>query len=97
MIEAMKQAIEKTLTKSREVFAYASAEAFEMSGFWYMAMHQAIAEAEKQCTHRLVDVTNPVVKSGYMCMASGLIPKLTTSTGSKLTTELPICVKQTGQ
>lgn len=40
-------------------------------------VEQAIAEAEKQepmaCHHRIVDITNPVIKSGYMCMDCGAL------------------------
>jgi hypothetical protein len=43
------------------------------------ALRQAIAKTEQEqgepvaCLHRLVDVTNPVVKSGYMCMDCGAV------------------------
>ena len=46
-IEAMKQALEKTLEDARRVFANSSRDAGEVIGFFYTAMNIAIAEAEK--------------------------------------------------
>jgi hypothetical protein len=41
------------------------------------ALEEALAKQEQgepvACLHRLVDVTNPVVKSGYMCMDCGAL------------------------
>ena len=71
--EAIKLAIEALqypLNTSHEGFNVDMAELLAHRAI--KALEAALAKQEQDepvaCLHRLVDVTNPVVKSGYMCM-----------------------------
>ena len=75
-IEAMKQMVE-ALQKAKRQCHYHNVPPHGAYDDAIAVGLQAIVEAEKQepvaCLHRLVDVTNPVVKSGYMCMDCGAV------------------------
>ncbi len=74
-IEAIKQALEKTLEDARRVFANSSRDAGEVIGFFYTAMNIAIAEAEKQdhWTHHSAGGNVPLPKgTGHLHTCLGM-------------------------
>jgi hypothetical protein len=74
-IEAIKLALDALEWNLPVIEDYGDKEQLNRQHSAITALRQAIEQKQEPvaCIHRLVDVTNPVVKSGYMCVDCGAV------------------------